>query len=913
MSEVDSKKNVFVNIIWKFMEQGGISLMTFVMNVILARILSPADFGVVGIITVFITISNVFINGGFSNALIQKKKAEEIDYSSVFYISLVVSIICYVILFISAPFIASFYKEPILKDILRIQSLTIVFGVYNSVATAKLQREMRFRSLFVRSFAAVIMASVIGISSAINGRGIWSLVYYSVSQTVLNSLILIVTVRWYPYFEFSVTRVKAMFSFGYKLLISNIIDTLYNNIYSLVIGKIYTKQTLGYYNKGKNFSNMIITNINSSIQAVMLPVLSRKQDNSEEIKQVVRKSIKMSCFIIFPCMAGLAGVSVPLVRLLLTEKWLPCVPFICFCCANYAFWPVHTTNLQAITAMGRSDIFLKLEIVKKVIGVMGLIISAPFGIYTMMWVRVMTTFSSFIVNSYPNKKLLKYGFKEQMIDILPNLVISLFMGVAVYVLGKILHFYDAVNLVIMIVAGIIIYVVLSAVFMRDIFNFSMGYVKSFSKRTENANTLKMTEGWKDVVKKLLIIGANPETASLVKKANDMGIVTYVTDNNPNAYAKMFADKPCNVDGTDVDGLVELVRKEKIDGVLVGVAEALIPTYCEVCKRLNYPCFATLEQFEIMIKKHKFKDTCRRYGVPTVPEFSQDNLDKVEYPVVVKPVDSCSSKGVSICTNREELDNAVKKALDFSVCKKFLIEKYMAGLEVIMYYIIQDGVPSFVAMCDRYTSKEQKGITQLPSAYIFPSKHIERFKKETDEKVCNMLRQMHIENGVLFLQAFLDDDGSVKIYEPGFRLNGAQEHMIVSYLTEIDAKELLINYALTGRMWDKKVSDFASPDFRGEWACKLSPLVKEGKIGRFVGIDEISESEGVISVNPNYIDGDVVKGLGTQRQMAANIFIAADTKFQLKDRVDRVIELFDVLDENGLSMMLKPFDTKNILN
>ena len=413
------------------------------------------------------------------------------------------------------------------------------------------------------------------------------------------------------------------------------------------------------------------------------------------------------------------------------------------------------------------------------------------------------------------------------------------------------------------------------------------------------------------MKKILIIGANPETVSLIQKAKELGLKTYVTDNNPNAYAKKIADVPCNIDGMDVDGLVKLVKKEKIDGVLVGVAEALIPSYCKVCERLGYPCFATLEQFEIMIKKDKFKDTCRRYDVPVVPEFSLENIDEIIYPAVVKPVDSCSSKGVSICQNRTELDIAIQKALSFSNSKKIIIEKYMDGLEVIIYYVIQDGEASLVAMCDRYTNKEQEGITQLPAAYIFPSKHLARYKQEADEKVKNMLRQMNIQNGVLFLQSFIDHDGSVKIYEPGFRLNGAQEHMIVSEITGVDAKELLINYALDGNMGNKRVAEMAKPEFNGMWACKLSPLVKEGKIGYIRGIDEIRNVKGVVSVNPNYEDGDVVCGLGTQRQMAANIFIVSSNKEDLIDIVDTVNKHFDVIDEYGDSMLLTPFDTKII--
>ncbi len=412
------------------------------------------------------------------------------------------------------------------------------------------------------------------------------------------------------------------------------------------------------------------------------------------------------------------------------------------------------------------------------------------------------------------------------------------------------------------------------------------------------------------MKKLLIIGANPETISLIEKAKLMGLKTYVTDYNKITYAKKFADVPCCVDGMDVDGLVELVKKENIDGVLVGVAEALVPSYCKVCEELEFPCFASMKQFEVMISKDNFKDICRKYDVPVVPEYSIDELDSIEYPVIVKPVDSSSSKGISICCDRKGLDVAIKKALNFSFRKKVLIEKYMLGLEVIIYYVIQDGNPIMVAMCDRYTSKEQKGITQLPSAYIFPSKHIECYRTEAEEKVKNMLHGMDVKNGVLFLQAFIENN-SVYIYEPGFRLNGAQEHMIVSELTGIDAKELLINYALDGKMSNKDIQLLADPYFHGMYACKLSPLVKEGKIGNILGVEKIRCFNGVVSVNPNYENGDVVAGLGTQRQMAANIFIVAPTLELLKERIDTVIAEFRVTDENGNDMLLLPFDTKII--
>lgn len=412
-------------------------------------------------------------------------------------------------------------------------------------------------------------------------------------------------------------------------------------------------------------------------------------------------------------------------------------------------------------------------------------------------------------------------------------------------------------------------------------------------------------------KKILIMGANPETSSLVIKAKEMGLATYVTDYNPEAYAKQFADVPVNIDASHVDELVDFVKKEKIDAVLAGVAEALMPFYCEVCQRLGYPCFATLEQFEIMVSKDKFKNVCRQYDVPVVPEFSKDNLDKVEYPVVVKPVDSCSSKGISVCQNREELKAGIERALGFSRSGTVLLEKYMIGEEVVIYYVIQDGEPFLVGMCDRYTNKEQKGVAQLPTSYIFPSKHLSQFIEEADEKVCNMLKGMGLTNGVLFLQAFVDNNGTVRIYEPGFRLNGAQEHLIIGNVTGVDAKELLLNFALTGSMGESMKAK-ADPYLKGKFGCKLSPLVKVGKIAKLKGLDEIKKLKGVVSVNPSYREGETVDGYGTLKQIICRFFIVSNTKEELKETIERIYDKLVVIDESGNSMLLTPFNTSTIL-
>jgi biotin carboxylase len=412
-------------------------------------------------------------------------------------------------------------------------------------------------------------------------------------------------------------------------------------------------------------------------------------------------------------------------------------------------------------------------------------------------------------------------------------------------------------------------------------------------------------------RKILIMGANPETTSLVIKAKEMNLITYVTDYNSDAYAKQLADVPVDIDASHVDELVEFVKKEKIDAVLVGVAEALMPFYFEVCKRLGYPCFATLEQFEIMVSKDKFKTLCRKYDVPVVPEFSKTNLDTVNYPVVVKPVDSCSSKGISVCFNREELDLGINKALGFSRSGEMLIEKYMNGDEVVIYYIIQNSEPFLVGMCDRYTNKEQKGVAQLPTSYIFPSRYLSQFIEESNNKVCNMLKKMGLTNGVLFLQAFVDDCGTVRIYEPGFRLNGAQEHLIIGNVTGVDAKELLLNFALTGSMGEP-VKSKADPFLHGKYGCKLSPLVKTGKIGKIKGLSEIKRIKSVVSINPSYRVGETVDGYGTLKQIICRFFIVSDTKEELVETIEKIYSLLEIEDESGDSMLLTPFDTSLVM-
>lgn len=454
------KKKVISSLIWKLLERGGTQGIQFIIQIILARLLTPEDYGVVAVVMIFIALANVFIQSGFSIALIQKKNVNELEYSSVFYLSFGVAIVLYCILFVFSPIIANFYNNMELIKILRILSLTLFLGAFNSIQNTIISKNMEFKKQFVSSLLAALCSGLLGIVLAYNNFGVWALVYQQLINQLTICLILLIFVSWRPRMIFSILEIKKLFSFGSKILISSLLDTLYMNITSLVIGKIYTTSMLGFYNRGNQFPQLIVSNFNGSIQAVIFPALSEEQENKERVKIIVRRSIVTSSYIIFPLMIGLMVVAEPLVKLLLTDKWLPCVPYLRIFSLSYALWPIHTANLQAINAIGRSDIFLKLEIIKKILGVLILVISIKYGVYMIaVGVLLSGVFASFI-NGFPNKKLLNYGYLEQIRDIVPSLLLSIIMGIIIYPI-TLLNLSEILTIIIQIILGTITYVILS--------------------------------------------------------------------------------------------------------------------------------------------------------------------------------------------------------------------------------------------------------------------------------------------------------------------------------------------------------------------------------------------------------------------------------------------------------------------
>lgn len=361
----NTNNSTIANFIWRFTERISAQLVTFVVSIILARILSPECYGTIALVTVFTTILQVFVDSGLGTALIQKKDADDLDFSSVFFFNMLICIVLYIGMYILSPYIAIFYDDKSLTPIIRFISLTIIISGVKGIQQAYVSRNMLFKRFFFSTIGGTIASAIIGIILAYRGYGVWALAIQQVSNTAIDTLILWLTVKWKPKFMFSFQRLKRLLRFGWKLLVSALLDTIYGNLRNLIIGKKYTSADLAYFDQGDKLPKAIATNINVSIDSVLLPTMSKVQDKTEAVRTLTRRAIRISVYIVAPLMIGFACCADSLVRLVLTDKWLPCVPFIRILSVSYLFWPIHTANLNAIKAVGRSDIFLKLEVIKK--------------------------------------------------------------------------------------------------------------------------------------------------------------------------------------------------------------------------------------------------------------------------------------------------------------------------------------------------------------------------------------------------------------------------------------------------------------------------------------------------------------------------------------------------------------------
>ena len=475
---------VLSNFLWRFAERVGAQGVKLLVELILARILMPEEYGIIALVTVFITILNVFVDSGLGNALIQKKEADDLDFSSVFWFNVVWCLILYGVLYFASPLIASFYRKNELILVLRVLGLQVIISGVKNVYQAYVSRNMQFRKFFFSTLGGTIGAAIIGITMAYRGYGVWALVAQHLFNMLVDTIILCFTVHWHPKRQFSFSRLKGLLNYGWKLLVSSLLDTVYNEVQALIIGKVYSSSDLAFYNRGLLFPQVIASNVNTSIDSVLLPSMSKEQDTRTRVKAMTRRAIMTSTYILAPLMIGMAFISEPMIKLLLTEKWLPCVPFLRVFCIALLFFPIHTANLNAIKAMGRSDLFLKLEVMKKIVGIITILVTMQISVMAMAIGVLVSSVLGQIINSWPNRKLLDYRYVDQLKDIFPNLFMAIVMGLLIYPM-KYIPVPEALVIFFQLAAGMCIYLFLSKITHNETLKYLLGLVKSHMNKKQD--------------------------------------------------------------------------------------------------------------------------------------------------------------------------------------------------------------------------------------------------------------------------------------------------------------------------------------------------------------------------------------------------------------------------------------------
>ena len=426
------KQKAITGVVWSAIENLSVKGVQFVLGIILARILMPDDYGLIGMIMVFMAISATFIDSGFSKALIQKKDRDEKDFSTVFYFNIVIAVCFYLILFLCAPFIANFYHQQVLVSIVRVFGLVVIINSFAVVQRSKFSINIDFKSQTKASLLSILISGIFGIYLAYSGYGVWALVVQTLINASLNVGMLWYLSKWIPRDGFHYNRFKSLFSFGSKLLLSRLIDTIYQNIYLIVIGRLFSIAELGYYTRAKQLNDFPSINITSILQKVTFPLLSGIQDDNIRLKENYRLIIKLSAFVVFPLMIGLAALAKPLIVLILTDKWLNSVWILQLLCFAGMWYPINALNLSVLNVKGRSDLFLRLEIIKKVIVTIVLVFSIPFGIKAIIIGQIFTAIISVVINTYYTNVIISYSLIQQLTDIIGVLLVSLIMGMIIY-------------------------------------------------------------------------------------------------------------------------------------------------------------------------------------------------------------------------------------------------------------------------------------------------------------------------------------------------------------------------------------------------------------------------------------------------------------------------------------------------
>lgn len=425
---------------WSLLQNMGAGGVSFIVTIILARILTPEIFGLVGMLAIFIQVSQTLVLAGFNEALIQKKDTDEEDYSSVFWLNLTLSILIYTTLFFIAPYIAKFYHQPLLTLLCRVLTLVFVINAFSYVQEARLRKEMRFKTLTIIHIPSVGLAALISIAMAIYGFGVWSLIAMQIVSQLAYAIQIWIYAKWRPQLIFNRTKVRGLFSFGGKLMISAVLNSIYQNIYLVIIGKFFPLSSVGYYQTASKVVKTPSTTLSSALNSVAFPAFSTVQDNNKRLKEGYKRIINQLLFWICPAFVFSAVLAIPLFHLVFGEKWLPAVPFFRLLCIVGIFYPLNSYNLAIVNVKGRSDIFLKLEVIKKIITTIGVLIAIPFGIWALVGFQACNSISAYYINSHFSGKFIQYPISEQIKDILPVITLSLVIGAVILIIDRSLSF-----------------------------------------------------------------------------------------------------------------------------------------------------------------------------------------------------------------------------------------------------------------------------------------------------------------------------------------------------------------------------------------------------------------------------------------------------------------------------------------
>lgn len=428
-------KVIVTNMLWKFAELGGSQIVSFVVTVILARLLAPEEFGVISLITILTSILNLFIDGGFSNALIQRQNTDQLDYSSVFWFNVGLGVLFYGIMYILAPAIAVFYGRNDMVPYIRVLSLSLIIGGFNVVQRALVAKRMQYKRFFYSSLGGTLLSAVAGIGMALHGFGVWALIARELTDRLIDTLILWFTVRWRPTRGFSLKRLKPLAAYGTKLMGSSFLYSGTNNLISLIIGKVFSASSLAYYEKGRQIPMLLVNNIQSVVQDVLFPAMAEQQKDRAQVREILRRSLTTSAYCIFPCMVGIAACARSITLVLFTETWIEMVPYLQLWCVVSATYLLDSANLQVIRALGRSDIFLRLELVKEVLTMVSVLAALPFGVLPMLILLALERPLHWYINAVPCRRLVGYGFLDEVRDLRKILFLNVVMGAAVWCAG----------------------------------------------------------------------------------------------------------------------------------------------------------------------------------------------------------------------------------------------------------------------------------------------------------------------------------------------------------------------------------------------------------------------------------------------------------------------------------------------